>query len=144
MNLKKMILVANAVLILMLLKNTSVYAIENEEQKITNGTYTIKSALGDNLALDITGASLEENANLEIWVDNKGNNQKFNVTYDDNGYYTLEVVNSGKVLSVENDNVKDCTNVVQKYKKNVDSQKWRIKDAGDGYFYIISKINNMN
>lgn len=144
MNLKKMILVASAVLILMLIKNTSVYAIENEEKKITNGTYTIKSALGNNLVLDITGASLEENANLEIWVDNKGNNQKFNVTYDNNGYYTLEVVNSGKVLSVENDNVKDCTNVVQKYKKNVDSQKWRIKDAGDGYFYIISKINNMN
>lgn len=110
---------------------------------IENGRYIIKSALNENKAIDITGAVGANKANVEIWQSNNGNNQKFDIKYLDNGYYTIEAVHSGKLMTVANSNNTNCANVEQNKNQNLDSQKWIIKDAGDGYYNIISKSNEL-
>lgn len=112
---------------------------EEAKQTIQNGTYIISSAMNSNLVLDITGNSTVAGANVEIWEKNNQNNQKFNVTFLGDGYYKLEVVSSGKYLSGTNSNPKKEDNVIQNTYQDKDIQKWIIKDAGNGYYYIISK-----
>lgn len=77
--------------------------------------------------------------------------QEFNLVYDENdGYYELIAVNSGKRLDV-------CgwgngTNIAQWSKNpNTDSQKWKIVKNSKGNYNIISKrqglyltVNNSN
>ena len=55
----------------------------------------------------------------------------------------IESVKSEKVIDVDGGGRISGTNVWQWEKNDTDPQKWYIKDAGDGYFYIISKCNNL-
>jgi GH25 family lysozyme M1 (1,4-beta-N-acetylmuramidase) len=116
---------------------------ENINQIIENGTYTISSAMNSNLVLDISGNSMDSGANVLIWNKSNQNNQKFNITYLENGYYKMEVVTSGKYLSGTSLNAKNEDNVIQSTYKDLDTQKWFIKDAGNGYYYIISKSSSL-
>lgn len=110
---------------------------------IENGTYIISSAMNSDLVLDISGASMNNGANVTVWKKNGQNNQKFNITYLENGYYKMEVVCSGKYLSGTNFNAKNEDNVIQKTYEDLDIQKWVIKEAGNGYYYIISKESSL-
>ena len=111
---------------------------------IENGTYTISSAMNSNLVLDVAWSSMSDGANIALYQKNGQNNQKFNITYLENGYYKMEVVTSGKYLSGTNEKGKNEDNVIQKtYDEEKDIQKWIIKDAGDGYYYIISKDSSL-
>ena len=121
-------------------------SMENEEkgtQTIQNGTYIISSALNSDMVLDITGNSTKAGANVEIWKNNNQNNQKFNITYLGNGYYKMEVVSSGKYLSGTSTTPLDEDNVIQNTYQDKDIQKWIIKDAGNEYYYIISKASSL-
>lgn len=63
--------------------------------------------------------------------------------YLNNGYYTIESVNSGKVLDVDNAGKNQGTNVQQYGSNNTDAQKWIIAKNTDGTYSIVSKCNNL-
>ena len=114
------------------------------KRTIENGVYSIRSKINKNYALDINFASLYDNANLELYeYKNKDNNQKFKITYLDDGTYSIEVLCSAKLLTVYESLIKNGVNVSQFANKNLDSQKWIIELNGDGYYNIISKCNSM-
>jgi len=114
-----------------------------QDVTIPNGIYTIKSAMDESLVLDITGASKDNIANLEIWKNNGGNNQKFEVKSVGDGYYTLRAVHSSKYLDVEWAS-KECGANIQQYgKTGGDNQIWLIKPTENGYFYIVSKNSGL-
>ena len=52
-------------------------------------------------------------------------------------------MNSGKVLDVAYGNTTSGANVWQYEVNNSNAQKWTIKDAGDGYYYIVSKCGRL-
>ena len=110
---------------------------------ISNGTYKISSALDENKALDIAGASCEDEANLQLWTKNNTDAQKFKINYVGEGYYELEACCSGKVLDVAGAENRCGANVWQYQKNNTNAQKWLIKRAGNGYYYIVSKCNGL-
>ena len=68
-------------------------------------------------------------------------NQKFKFQYTDDGYYKIVAIHSGKVLTVKSSSITPGANVEQYEDLGLDAQKWVIKSAGDGYYYIISKCN---
>lgn len=112
-------------------------------QTISNGIYTIKSALNQSKVLDVSAASTASGANIQIWNNVNVSQQKFIVTYTGNGFYAIESLRSGKVLDVLGAENTNCTNV-QQYEKNGNvAQKWVIKDAGDGYNNIISRCGGL-
>ena len=119
--------------------NTSVTGTKTVE----DGTYQIKTALNNNFVLDVSGASKSDGANIQIYQNANVNQQRFNVKYLGNGYYTLSALHSNKVLDVANGGKTNGTNVWQYSSNNTDAQKWVIKDAGNGYYYIISKSSNL-
>lgn len=112
-------------------------------QTISDGVYSIKSALDNKYVLEITASSLENGGNLEIWTNGSTANQKFNVKYLGNGYYTLQALHSEKYIDVPSSEKKAGTNLAQWQYFGGDNQQWVIRDAGDGYYNIISKCNGL-
>ncbi|BAY42914.1 extracellular exo-alpha-L-arabinofuranosidase [Scytonema sp. HK-05] len=54
-----------------------------------------------------------------------------------NYYLTAKV--SGKVLDVSGGSTDNGANIQQWEKGGVDQQKWRLEDAGNGYYYLVSQ-----
>ncbi len=109
---------------------------------LENGIYEIQTIIDRNKVLDITGRSIENGANVEIWERTEANNQKFNITYVGDGYYTISDVRTGKMLDVYEGNTNPGTNVQMWEANGTDGQKWKIEKNGEGYA-IISKVNNL-
>ncbi len=109
-----------------------------------DGIYTISTALNTNKVLDIAGGSYNENANVQIWNNTNAEQQKFELKYNSQlKIYTIAAVHSDKVLDVDNAGKTSGTNVQQHSSNNTEAQQWVLKDAGNGYFYIISKCNGL-
>ena len=110
---------------------------------IENGTYQIKSASNLNNVVDVNGSSVINGGNVGVWQNDSTANQKFNIKYNDKGYYTISATHSGKYLDVEGSSKTSGANVDQWELHGGANQLWVIKDAGDGYYYIISKCNGL-
>jgi len=111
---------------------------------IKDGYYTISSTLDQSKVLDVSEASKQSGANIQIWENENVAQQKFYVKYDGNGYYSIKNLNSGKMLDVANGKTEKGTNVWQWTSNSTDAQKWVIKETKDGYYNIISKLAGIN
>ncbi len=110
----------------------------NKIKMIDNSNYQIVMRQNNNKALDISGGSYDENANLQIWDKVNVSQQIFNIRAIDNTYYKIIAKHSKKVLTVNSNN-----NVVQATDKNADSQKWSFESVGNGYYRIRSKATGL-
>ena len=94
--------------------------------------------------VDINAASIDNGANVQIWDCINGNAQMFAFEYvkteNNVPYWTIRNNYSGKVLDV--DGTAAGANVQQYAYHGGDNQLWTLKMAGDGYFYICSKLGN--
>ncbi|MBE7046943.1 MAG: hypothetical protein E7396_05955 [Ruminococcaceae bacterium] len=111
----------------------------SSSQTIANGTYVIATKLNTNYVLDISGASKDNGANLQLWENNGSSAQTFKVTHVGNGYYQIVNTNSSKAIDVQNGDTAAGTNVWQYQINNTDAQLWKIASAGGGSYYIIGK-----
>ncbi len=100
------------------------------EKTLTDGIYKIRANVGRNMCLDIDGGKKTDGANAQIWESNNVNQQKFQVTYLENGYYKIIALHSGKSLDVNNAGKENGTNVKQyEYRDNNDAQQWIIQEV---------------
>ena len=94
--------------------------------------------------VDINAASYDNGANVQIWDCINGNAQMYAFQYvkteNNVPYWTIRNNNSGKVLDVNG--TAAGANVQQWTYHGGDNQLWTLKMAGDGYFYICSKLGN--
>lgn len=112
-------------------------------QLVENGIYEIEWTVNNNKVLDISAASKEIGANVQIWDKCNGKQQRFQITYLNNGYYDIKNINSGKALDVKGAGKSIGTNVQQWTSNSTDAQKWKIQKNADGSFSIISKCNGL-
>lgn len=82
-------------------------------------------------------------ANVQLWTKESVPQQQFKVTYLNNGYYSIVAVHSGKSLDVDKAGYYSGTNIAQSDYTGYAAQQWIIKEAGDGYYYVISKCNGL-
>ena len=108
---------------------------------VESGTYVIASALNGFKMLDVTGASTKDEANVELYEANGTGAQKFVVTWNDDGYYTIMNKKSGKYLDAASAGTANGTNVQQYTGNGTDAQKWFIVRGEDGFFQILSKLS---
>ncbi len=59
-----------------------------------------------------------------------------------NGYFTLKDGDRGRLLTAIDLTGKNATRVVCRSKNNSNAQLWRLLDAGDGYYYVESKLKD--
>ena len=110
-----------------------------------SGLTSIRTKCGGRYkCVDINAASIDNGVNVQIWDCINGNAQMFAFEYvkTENGvpYWTIRNNYSGKVLDVNG--TAAGANVQQYAYHGGDNQLWTLKMAGDGYFYICSKLGN--
>lgn len=110
-------------------------------QLIKNGTYEIAPNYATNMRLDVSGASKDNGANVQIYKANGSNAQKWKFKHLGNDYYTITCVASGKVLDVKGGNNKPGTNVQQWGSNGSNAQIWKVKKADNGCYYLCPKLN---
>ena len=109
-------------------------------QDLPDGTYTFGSKLNTSMKMDVSGASRSNYGNVQIWIGNGTNAQKWKVTHDSNGYVTLTSVNSGKVLDVNGGVSANGTNVQQYDSNGTYAQKWIAVKNSDGSYTFQSAL----
>lgn len=109
-------------------------------QDLPDGTYTFGSRLNTSMKMDVSGASRSNYGNVQIWVGNGTNAQKWKVTHDSNGYVTLTSMNSGKVLDVNGGVSANGTNVQQYDSNGTYAQKWIAVKNSDGSYTFQSAL----
>ena len=110
---------------------------------IPDGIYSIKTILNEKYGLDVSTASRLNGANIQLYEYVNVSQQKFKLKYQEDGYYTITALHSGKLLDVANASKTSGANVWQYEENNTDAQKWIIKEVGDGSYNIISKCNGL-
>jgi beta-N-acetylglucosaminidase len=114
------------------------------KRTIANGTYVIRSAVG-NKVLDVSGASVKNGANIQIWEPNNSLAQRFSLSYDTNtGYYTVTNVNAGRVMSVAGGKKTKGTNVYSYSKSKSFSKSWAISKARNGKYRITAANSGLS
>lgn len=115
-----------------------------KEKTLENGIYKINTKINNEQYLDINGGSKENGANLQIWEKSNVNQQRFKITYLNNGYYKIEAYHSNKALDVANAGQTSGTNIWQYENNGSDAQQWILKKLDNGYYRIISKCNKLS
>lgn len=111
---------------------------------LKEGVYTIKSALGINMVIDVDNAGTRNKTNVQLFSANGTNAQKWYVKPVGDGYYEITtMLDNNLSLDVYNAGKNIGTNVQIYTKNNTNAQRWYIKDAGGGYYNIISKCNGL-
>ena len=114
------------------------------ERVIEDGVYNIKSAIDENMVLDVSNSSTRNGTNVQLYRNNGTHAQKWAVKYIGNGYYKItSLLNTNKSLDVASSGLVDNTNIQLFDSNDTYAQQWIIKQTSDGYFTIVSNTNNL-
>ncbi|MDY5232846.1 MAG: RICIN domain-containing protein [Faecalicoccus sp.] len=108
---------------------------------LKDGTYVIQSRVNSKYVVDVTSASTENAANVQLYQQNYTDAQGWRVSHDTQGYVTFTNVNSGKVLDVDSARATNYQNVQQYASNGTYAQKWIVIKDGSSY-KIVSALNS--
>ncbi|MFF6783104.1 RICIN domain-containing protein [Streptomyces sp. NPDC012510] len=91
-------------------------------------------------AVDISGGSNSDGANIIHWTDSGAQNQRWRFVPVGDGSYEIVSQDTGKLLDVKDRLTTDGAGIVQWSDTNGANQHWTLVATGNGYF----KIKNMN
>tara|TARA_R110000765_G_scaffold168384_3_gene273415 strand:+ start:34223 stop:38899 length:4677 start_codon:yes stop_codon:yes gene_type:complete len=91
--------------------------------------------------LQVPDAGLANSANVAVGNYTRLDNQHFALEGARDGNFQFRALHSGRYLDVESGGTAPDTNVWQFAGNSTDAQLWEILDAGDGLFYIVSKLS---
>ena len=116
-----------------------------------DGTETVQSGTTNKIitklsgrAVGVDGGRTENGADINLWDYERVDQQRFKFVYNEEGYYTIENIKSGKLLNVVGADSESGTQVEQwEEQPSNEGQKWIVQDVGNGYYSIISKLNGL-
>lgn len=98
---------------------------------IADGLYEIRSALLESMALDIAGGSTAKGANVQIYANNDTNAQKYRITEETTGHWSIVSVKSGMFLDVYGGSARNGANVQQWTSNGSRAQRWKLTETGE-------------
>lgn len=108
-----------------------------------NGAYLIKATANSSCLVGIKGSSKLNGANAQLARRVSGDQaQKIYLQTAGEGYYYLNVLGSGKVLTMKN-SVVAGSNVYQDAKRGQDNQKWALRGNTDGSCCLVNKATGL-
>lgn len=114
------------------------FIIQKNRVDVSDGIYSIHTELNHNQVLDISGGSIAEGANVQLYSYNGTDAQKFYIHRIDEKNYILISLASGRVLTVENNGWRDGENVSLSSYRNSNYQKWWLVQNENGSYSFIS------
>ena len=122
-------------------QNFNLKKISNKSEKLVeNGKYQIQSRSNSNIVLEVAGGDQNSNGRVQVWQNYYTRWQKIKLEYE-NGYYKIMLGHSGKYLTAKNGKIQSGSEITQDDWKNTESQKWGIRDFGNGSIGIYSLAN---
>lgn len=106
---------------------------------VDDGLYTFACAADASYVLDVTGASLDSEANIQVWHDNGTWAQIFAVTRQDDGYYLIKNLNSGLLVDIGTESSGAGANVEQGGFSSSDAGGLWMPIVSDGGLAWVSK-----
>ena len=104
---------------------------------VADGVYTIAAYSNQNYVLDVSGASIQNGANVQLYQSNDTYAQRWGVVRGSDGWYTLFSMASGKVLDVNGGSPLPGTNVQQYASNDSKAQQWSIVKNSDNVSYTL-------
>ena len=104
----------------------------------TNTAFRISSALNGSKVIDVSGASHDDGAKVQIFSWNQSDAQLFVLNEVGNGLYEIENVESGKVVEVGNGLTANGSKINQYSRNGTVSQHWNIIDRGNESYSFIN------
>ena len=92
-------------------------------------------------ALDVTGQSTQDGANIQQWSYADQPNQNWDVVDLGNGEVAIISRHSGKALTVQGGRDNNGANIIQRGWNDNPQQRWRLEQTGDDYYRIVSVDN---
>lgn len=111
------------------------------EKTVEDGLYWICASGDNSKVLDVTSASTENSANVQLYANNNTAAQKYLIQRGSDGFYTITNLNSEKVLDVASAGLLLKTNIHQYEANGSDAQKWVIQKNENGTYTFVSKVN---
>jgi pectate lyase len=111
-------------------------------QTISDGRYVIYNR-NSGLALDISGVSKKNVANVHQWKYKQQDNQKFEIAAQGDGYYSIKAVHSGKSLDVASASKSNGANVQQYTYWGGSNQLFSISEVSTGNYAITVKHSGL-
>lgn len=108
---------------------------------VPDGAYFIRSAVDGSYVLDVSGGSQDNRANVQLYMKNDSNAQKWMISHDAKGYLILTNAGSLKVLDVSNAAIQNGTNIQQYESNSSKAQKWIGVRQSDGSVLFISALD---
>lgn len=68
--------------------------------------------------------------------------QKFYFEYQQEGFYKISAMHTGKCLTAKGNNITEGVDIVQYDYQGLDSQKWSLINTNNGY--LIAPLSNLN
>ncbi|WP_187143344.1 RICIN domain-containing protein, partial [Enteroscipio rubneri] len=110
---------------------------------VDDGIYSISMSANRSAVLDVAAGSTSSGANIQIYTSNSTAAQKFRISYDGEGFYTVSSLRSGLPLEAADGNLVNKTNVRQAAPTSSAAQKWAISKNSDGTFTFVCKANGL-
>lgn len=112
---------------------------------IKDGTYEIVCTVtgGTSNVADIALGSLAHGANVQAEANAYSISQRFHFSYNDQGYYEIVNVGSGRALHAEKSGLLPGTNVLQATNKGTKAQQWVVRHNANGTFTLVNRANGL-
>lgn len=109
---------------------------------LADGVYFISSSANTSYVLDVSGGSLNNNANVQLYHNHGTNAQGWRVSHDALGYVTFTNIGSNKVLDVSSGIAANNRNIQQYESNGSYAQKWIVIKDGNGYKIVSAIIDD--
>lgn len=96
----------------------------------SGGIYELRSMLKTSMCADVAGASDTRGANVLLYEHQDGDNQKFAVTEEEDGKWSIQAMHSGMFMDVNKGAAKAGTNVQQWDDNDGRAQRWEVVNYG--------------
>ena len=96
----------------------------------SGGIYELRSLLDTSMAVDVASASATKGANVQLWKANGTNAQKFIVTEESSGQWSIQNVNSDMFVDVASGSARSGANVQQWTDNDSRAQRWKLTEYG--------------
>lgn len=112
---------------------------DKKEVELASGVYKIQLEANKNYVLDVAGGSTANEANVQIYVNNETDAQKWYITKAEDGWYRIKNVQSGKLLSSKSKEAKIGENINQNQQQESFGQRYKFYETGSGSCYITTE-----
>lgn len=107
-----------------------------------DGTYRL-SAKHSGKALDVSGCSTADGANVQQWPWSGGDCQRWDLNHLVGGVYEIISQISGKALEIDSCSTANGGNAQQSPVNGSGCQRWRIEPVGDNYYRLINQNSGL-